>query len=146
MWRVCGGLTENQNTVRVLNGYSPRRELARREAGIVVPGVNSEGCWRRRRRLVIRLYIKELIRCLGRRWYAATDRFCLQEPEVVVARIDEVILVERMVLGCAQFSSLLLYLTLALTGYRMRLCEEYMSEFARDALTSSNHPDWPLRF
>ena len=65
----------------------------------------------------------------------------------MVPRIDEVILVERMVLGCAEFSSLLLYLTMALTGYRMRLCEKYMSEFARrDALTSSNHPDWPLRF
>ena len=86
--------------MRVLDGHCPRRELARREAGIVVPRVNREGCWGRRRWLVVRLHIKRQVRCLSRQLHGTTDRFCLQEPEIVIARVDEVVLVERMVFGC----------------------------------------------
>ena len=55
--------------------------------------------------MVIRLYIKKPIRWLSRKWYAVTDRFRLQEAEIMVPRVGEVILVERMVFGCESFSS-----------------------------------------
>lgn len=47
------------------------------------------------------------VRCLVNLRDTVTDRFCLQETKVVVPRIDEVVLVERVMFGCATLSSLL---------------------------------------